>query len=306
MTELGFDRPLYILPFDHRGSFQSGLFGWKGTLTSEQTERVAASKAIVYDGFLAAVAGGVPQAHAAILVDEQFGAPILRDARARGFLTAAPAEKSGQHEFDFEYGDDFARHIEAFSPTFCKILVRYNPEGDAAMNRRQAARLRHLSEYLHRTGRKFMFELLVPAEKAELEELHADQRTYDRSRRPRHMVDAIHELQDAGVEPDVWKIEGLDRTEDCAAVVAAARRAGRAGVGCIILGRGEDEAKVESWLSTAAAVPGFIGFAVGRTTFWDALVGWRDGRMTRDAAVATVARRYTRWCQLFAERAEGR
>jgi 5-dehydro-2-deoxygluconokinase len=151
-----------------------------------------------------------------------------------------------------------------------------------------------------------MFELLVPAEKAELEELHGDKRAYDRSRRPRHMVDAIHALQDAGVEPDVWKIEGLDRTEDCAAVVAAARRAGRAGVGCIILGRGEDEAKVESWLSTAAGVPGFIGFAVGRTTFWDALVGWRDGRMTRDAAVAQVARRYARWCQLFAKRAEGR
>jgi len=120
------------------------------------------------------------------------------------------------------------------------------------------------------------------------------------------MVDAIHELQDAGVEPDVWKIEGLDRTEDCATVVAAARRAGRAGVGCIVLGRGEDEAKVESWLSTAARVPGFIGFAVGRTTFWDALVGWRDGRTSRAAAIAEVAGRYTRWCRLFAERAEGR
>ena len=306
MTDLGFDRPLYILPFDHRGSFQSGLFGWKGALSQEQTERVAASKAIIYDGLLAAVAGGVPKERAGLLVDEQFGAAILRDARARGFLTAAPAEKSGQHEFDFEYGDDYARHIEAFSPTFCKVLVRYNPEGDAAMNHRQAARLRHLSEYLHRTGRKFMFELLVPAEQAELEELHGDKRAYDRSRRPRHMVDAIHELQDAGVEPDVWKIEGLDRTEDCVAVVAAARRAGRAGVGCIVLGRGEDEAKVESWLSTAARVPGFIGFAVGRTTFWDALVGWRDGRTTREAASAEVARRYTRWCKLFAQRAEGR
>ena len=306
MTELGFDRPLYILPFDHRGSFQSGLFGWKGALSHEQTERVAASKAIIYDGLLAAVAGGVSKERAGLLVDEQFGAAILRDARARGFLTAAPAEKSGQDEFDFEYGDDYARHIEAFSPTFCKVLVRYNPEGDAAMNGRQAGRLRHLSDYLHRTGRKFMFELLVPAEQAELEELHGYKRAYDRSRRPRHMVDAIHELQDAGVEPDVWKIEGLDRTEDCEAVVAAARRAGRAGVGCIVLGRGEDEAKVESWLSTAARVPGFIGFAVGRTTFWDALVGWRDGHTTHEAASGDIAQRYTRWCELFAQRGEGR
>jgi myo-inositol catabolism protein IolC len=306
MTDLGFDRPLYILPFDHRGSFQSGLFGWKGALTSEQTARVAASKQIVYEGLLAAIAGGIPQARAGILVDEQFGAEVLRDARARGFLSAMPAEKSGQHEFDFEYGDDYARHIEAFAPTFCKVLVRYNPEGDAEMNRRQAKRLRDLSEYLRRTERKFMFELLVPAERAELEELHGDQRTYDRSRRPRHMVDAIHALQDAGVEADVWKVEGLDRAEDCAAVVAAARRDGRDRVGCIILGRGENEAKVESWLATAAPVSGFVGFAVGRTTFWDALVGWRDGRTSREAAVADVARRYTRWCNLFAEHAVDR
>src|SRR5207253_2835860 len=203
MTDLGFDRPLYILPFDHRGSFQSGLFGWKGTLTSEQTARVAASKAIIYEGLLAAVAGGVPQARAGILVDEQFGTAILRDARARGFLTAAPAEKSGQHEFDFEYGDDFARHIEMFDPTFCKVLVRYNPEGDRELNRRQAARLRHLSEYLHRKGRsRFMFELLVPAEKAQLQLIAGDKKAYDLELRPRLMVGAIRELQGAGVEPD--------------------------------------------------------------------------------------------------------
>ena len=299
MTEHGFDRPLYILPFDHRGSFQSGLFGWKGALTAEETARVAASKAIIYDGFLAAVAGGVPKERAGILVDEGFGAAILRDAVARGFVTAAPAEKSGQKEFDFEYGDAFAQHIEAFSPTFCKVLVRYNPDGDAQMNRRQADRLHRLSAWLRGSGRKLMFELLVPAETAELEELEGDAAAYDRSRRPRHMVEAIRELQDAGVEPDVWKVEGLERTEDCAAVVAAARRDGRRSVGCIVLGRGENEAKVETWLTTAAAVPGFIGFAVGRTTFWDALVGWRDGRTAREVAVADIARRYTRWCEVF-------
>jgi 5-dehydro-2-deoxygluconokinase len=282
MKGVGFDQPLYILPFDHRGSFQTKMFGWTGALTAEQTAQIAAAKQVIYDGFQAALAGGVPRAKAGILVDEQFGAAILRDAVKSGYLTASSAEKSGQEEFEFEYGDDFAAHIEAFHPTFCKVLVRYNPEGDAALNRRQADRLKRLSGYLHdKSASRLMFELLVPAEQAELEELHGDKRTYDRSRRPRHMVDAIHELQDAGVEPDVWKIEGLDRTEDCVAVVAAARRAGRAGVGCIVLGRGEDEAKVESWLSTAARVPGFIGFSVGRTTFWDALVGWRDGRTTR-------------------------
>src|SRR5439155_14376280 len=258
-------------------SFQTKMFGWSGALSPERTAEIAATKQVIYDGFEAAVKAGVPKQKAGILVDEQFGAAILRDATAHSYTSACPAEKSGQEEFDFEYGEEFAKHIEAFDPTFCKVLVRYNPEGDQALNRRQAARLRRLSEYLHRKrGSRFMFELLVPAEKAQLQLLEDDKKAYDLELRPRLMVEAIRELQDAGVEPDVWKIEGLDRREDCERIVAAARRDGRDRVGCIILGRGEDEKKVREWLMTAAGVPGFIGFAVGRTDFWEPLVGWRS------------------------------
>src|SRR4051812_4562961 len=154
---VSFDKPLYVLPFDHRGTFQKNMFGWTGTLTAEQTAEIAAAKQVIYDALKAAVAGGVPKAKAGILVDEQFGAAILRDAATNGFVTACPAEKSGQDEFDFEYGDDFGKHIEMFNPTFCKVLVRYNPEGDAALNRRQSERLKRLSDYLHGSGRKYMF-----------------------------------------------------------------------------------------------------------------------------------------------------
>src|SRR5215469_11265627 len=109
---LGYDQPLYILPFDHRGSFETGMFGWKGALSPEQTAQIAATKQVIYEGFLAAVAAGVPRERAGILVDEQFGAGVLHDAITRGYITACPAEKSGQEEFDFEYGDQFAEHIE--------------------------------------------------------------------------------------------------------------------------------------------------------------------------------------------------
>jgi 5-dehydro-2-deoxygluconokinase len=297
---IGFDQPLYILPFDHRGSFQTKMFGWKGSLTAEQTAQIAATKQVIYDGFKVALAGGVPQAKAGILVDEQFGAAILRDANQHGYSTSCPAEKSGQDEFDFEYGEDFARHIEEFRPTFCKVLVRYNPEADKALNRRQAERLKRLSDYLHAKGQsRFMFELLVPAEPAQLERVGGNKKAYDLELRPGLMVATIHEMQDAGVEPDVWKIEGLDRQEDCAKVVAAARRGGRNKVGCIVLGRGEDDRKVREWLETAAAVPGFIGFAVGRTTFWDPLIDWRANKCTREAAATEVARRYREWVGIF-------
>ena len=299
---IGFDRPLYVLPFDHRATFHNKLFGCTGTPTSEETAQVAAAKQVIYDALQAAVAAGVPKERAGILVDEQFGSAILRDAVKKGYLTASPAERSGLAEFQFEYGEEFPKHIEAFHPTFCKVLVRYNPEGDGALNQRQAARLKRLSDYLHAKGESmYMFEMLVPAEKAQLERLNGDKKAYDLNVRPRLMVQAIHELQDAGVEPDLWKIEGLDRSEDCEKVAAAARRGGREKVGCIVLGRGENDKKVGEWLATAAPVDGFIGFAVGRTAFWDALVAWRDKKITREAAVDEISHRYQDFVNIFEE-----
>jgi 5-dehydro-2-deoxygluconokinase len=300
MKTIGYNQPLYILPFDHRGSFETKMFGWHGDLNASQIAEIAAAKQVIYEGFKAAVASGVPKTHAGILVDEQFGAAILRDARASGFITACPAEKSGQDEFDFEYGADFAAHIEAFQSTFCKVLVRYNPEGDAALNERQAARLRRLSDYLRQHSQSgFMFELLVPAEPAQLARLKGDKAAYDLELRPQLMAGAIEQLQDAGVEPDLWKIEGLDRREDCEHVAAAAQRQGRAAVGCIILGRGENAAKVRQWLATAAGVDAFVGFAVGRTDFWEPLVDYRAHKISREAAVAEIGRRYSEFVQIF-------
>jgi len=301
MTDLGFDRPLYILPFDHRGSFQKKMFGWQGTLSQQQTDEIAAAKRVIYDAFKAAVHAAVSKDKAGILVDEQFGAAILHDAKREGYATCCPAEKSGQDEFDFEYGEEFPDHIEAFEPDFCKVLVRYNPEGNQSVNRRQSDRLSRLSEYLHtdQSSSRFMFELLVPPEKAQLDRLNGDKKAYDTELRPRLMVETIEQLQDAGVEPDVWKIEGLDRREDCEAVVAAARRQSRDRVGCIILGRGEDDKKVREWLVTAAAVPGFIGFAVGRTSFWNPLVDWRANKISRETAVGEIAQRYQEFVEIF-------
>lgn len=296
---LGFDRPLYFLPFDHRASMQAKMFGWKGPLNAVQTAEIAVAKRVIYDGVQAAVAAVAPKECAAIPVDEQFGATILRDAAQHGYMTACPVEKSGQQELDFEYGEEFASHIEATNPTFCKVLVRYNPEGDKDLNQHQAARLMQLSEYLRASGRLFLIELHVDAEPAQMERVHGQKKVYELDPRPGLIVQTLHELQGGGAEPDVWKVEGLDCREDAVNVVAVTRRDGRDKVGCIILGSGADEQKVRAWLTTAASVPGFIGFAVGRTTFWDALVEWRAKRCTREAAVAEIARRYREWVDIF-------
>jgi 5-dehydro-2-deoxygluconokinase len=300
MTIRGYQKPLYILPFDHRGSFETGMFGWKGVLNAEQTAQIAAAKQVIYEGFQQAVARGVPKEKAGILVDEQFGAAILRNAAAKGYTFACPAEKSGQDEFDFEYGEQFAEHIESIHPTFCKVLVRYNPEGDPDLNHRQTGRLKRLSDYLQNANRSlFMFELLVPAEKAQLEKVGGDKKAYDLEIRPELMVRTVQELQAAGVEPDVWKIEGLDRREDCEKIVETVKAGGRSAVGCIVLGRGADDEQVLEWLKTAATVPGFIGFAVGRTDFWQPLVDLRDKKISRETAVDQMAHRYREFVDAF-------
>ncbi|MEO7085770.1 MAG: DUF2090 domain-containing protein [Gemmatimonadaceae bacterium] len=291
--------PLYILPFDHRHSYISGMCHFTPPLTPEQHAAVTASKQVIYDGFREAVANGLPKERAGILVDEEFGADILRDAVRRGYVTAVSTELSGSDEFEFEFGDDFAAHIEAIAPTFAKVLVRYNPEGDAALNARQTARLKRLSDYCRGANQAFMFELLVPATEAQLERESGVKAGYDLDVRPALMLETIRALQDAGVEPDVWKIEGLDRREDCVSIVETAQRDGRTAVGCIVLGRGADEQKVVAWLETAASVPGFIGFAVGRTTFWDAVADFLANRATREQAVSRIAQRYQEWASIF-------
>ena len=214
-------------------------------------------------------------------------------------MTALSTEQSGSNEFEFEFGAAFAEHIEAFHPTFAKALVRYNPEGDAALNRRQTAKLKQLSDYCRSSGQLFMFELLVPAAKAQMNRVQSDKATYDLRIRPELMLQTIRSLQDAGDEPDVWKIEGLDRREDCERVVETARRDGRHNVGCIVLGRGADQRRVTGWLETAASVSGFIGFAVGRTTFWDAVADYVAKNASRQEAVSRVAKRYGEWVAVF-------
>ena len=296
---VGYDKPLYLLPFDHRHSYVKSLFKLEPPLSAVQAARVGDSKQLIYEGFVSAVEEGVPRAAGGILVDEEFGADILRDAQRQGFVTALSTEQSGADEFEFEYGAEFARHIESFDPTFAKALVRYNVEGDPELNRRQAGRLKQLSDHCKRSRRRFMFELLVPATQAQLLRLDGDKDAYDRDLRPMLMQEAIRALQNAGVEPDVWKVEGLAQHDDCERVVAAARCDGRDTVGCIVLGRGADAAQVRRWLATAAGVPGFIGFAVGRTTFWDAVAGWQAQTLTRAEAVARIAGRLREWVDVF-------
>jgi myo-inositol catabolism protein IolC len=304
----GYDGKLYILAFDHRGSFQKKWFGIESDPTPEQTLQISDGKHLVFEGLETALERGADPSVTGALVDEQFGEPtgIPQAARERGLKLAMPVEKSGQNEFDFEYGEEFGAHIEKFDPDFSKVLVRYNPDGDAEMNRRQAERLARLSDWLHEHDRKFLFELLVPAEDAQLEQVGGDSDRYDAELRPELMRRAIAELQDLGVEADIWKIEGVDETADCERIAAQCRSGeGREGVVCVVLGRGADDDKVDHWLRAGAPVEAYVGFAIGRSIWGDPLRGFLDGAVSREDAAAQVADKFLRFVKVYTE-AEGK
>jgi myo-inositol catabolism protein IolC len=296
---VGYDGKLYILAFDHRGSFQKKMFGIEGDPTPEQTETIADAKHLIFEGMVKATERGVDASATGTLVDEQFGGEIPEQARSRGLKLAMPVEKSGQNEFDFQYDDDFGQHILDFDPDFSKVLVRYNPDGDQEMNERQNKRLKRLADWLHENDRKFLYELLVPAEGNQLEQVGGDTDRYDAELRPELMRRAIEEIQDYGIDVDIWKIEGVDAREDAEMLAQTSRRDGRDDVACVLLGRGASDEKVDHWLRQAAPVEGFVGFAIGRSIWWDVLKGFLDRSIERDAAAEQIASNYLRFVEVY-------
>lgn len=292
-------KELLILAFDHRSSFTRKLFGIENRQpTPEEKTQIEDYKKMISEGFKLAIKRKVPNEIAGLLVDEEFGTSILREAKKAGLTFAMPVEKSGQEEFDFEYGENYIKHIETFNPSFVKVLVRYNPASDPALNQRQLQRLKKLSDYLQQTKKPFLFELIVPAAPAQLAELGGSKEAYDKELRPKLMVESMEEIQAAGVEPSVWKLEGVDKPESAKAVVAQAQKNGRK-AGVITLGRGESKEQVQKWLTVGAKIQGIIGFAVGRTIFWQPLSDHRTGKISRSQAVENIASNYAEFSSLW-------
>jgi 5-dehydro-2-deoxygluconokinase len=290
---------LFILAFDHRGSFKAKMFGITGRdETSDETAALQDAKRLVYEGALKAIDDGLSPDLVGVLVDEEMGADVARDAKERGIKLAMPVEASGQPLFDFEYGDEFGDHITAFDSDYSKVLVRWNPDDDPEDNRVQGERLKRLGDWLRDNGRTYLFELLVPATAQQLTvvESGAD---YDTEIRPYLTLQAIRQILDAGVEPDIWKIEGLDRRRSCELLSGLVRSDGRDEVIAVVLGRGADDAKVDHWLRMGSGVTGYAGFAIGRSIWWGGVEGFKNGTMSRADAVASISANYRRFIDVY-------
>ncbi|OGH15894.1 MAG: hypothetical protein A3C30_03640 [Candidatus Levybacteria bacterium RIFCSPHIGHO2_02_FULL_40_18] len=306
MTNIGYTKDLFILPFDHRSSFLKKMFDIENREpTTEEIEKVKKAKVIIYQGFKKSLAQGLPKDSSAILVDEQFGDELLRDAHENGYTIILTTEKSGQKEFDFEYGEEFNRHIKKYDPTFVKALVQYNPEGEKELNARQREKLALLTKFAHDNGYKLLIEPLIPGTIEQLAKFASDPDKYDKELRPFLTSRMIKEMQDASVDPDVWKLEGMKRTEDYQMAVQQARAGGRDNVGVVILGRAAESDVVENWLKVGAKVPGIIGFAIGRTIFWDPIMDFEQGKIGGDEASEVISERFLHYYHVFIEARQG-
>jgi len=296
----GYSQDLYILAFDHRGTITKGLLGVEGREpTQDEANKVSEMKKIIFDGFLKANEYGITGGDPAILVDETFGLEVQQKAKEMNIKFAAPVEKSGQKVFDFEYGDQFGEKINEVGADFVKILVRWNPDDEEEIRETQGNRIKELSDWLTENDKKFLLEFLVPATEEQLASVENDQARYDSEIRPKLAVKVVEEMRERGADPDIWKIEGLDTSEDCEKVAQAIRTGDREGVIAVVLGRGASDEKVNEWLRAGSSVEGYKGFAIGRSIFWDALKGFHEGEKSREEAVEEIAQSYLGFLSVY-------
>ena len=296
----GYSQDLYILAFDHRGTITKGLLGVEGREpTHDEANKVSEMKKIIFDGFLKANEYGITGGDPAILVDETFGLEVQQKAKEMNIKFAAPVEKSGQKVFDFEYGDQFGEKINEVGADFVKILVRWNPDDEEEIRETQGNRIKELSDWLTENDKKFLLEFLVPATEEQLASVENDQARYDSEIRPKLAVKVVEEMRERGADPDIWKIEGLDTSEDCEKVAQAIRTGDREGVIAVVLGRGASDEKVNEWLRAGSSVEGYKGFAIGRSIFWDALKGFHEGEKSREEAVEEIAQSYLGFLSVY-------
>jgi 5-dehydro-2-deoxygluconokinase len=293
--------PLLLLAMDQRDSIEQKLYDLDRAPTPQEAASIAANKLLVFRGLLDAVESLPAGVRPGFLVDEQYGASPAELAAADDRVTLAmPIEASGQQWFGFAYGDDWQRHAEFFGVDHAKVLIRDNPALDAGERRGQAERLAEVSRWSREHGHDLILELLVPATDDDLARVGGDQDRYDREVRPGLTVEVIRFLQDAGVEPVIWKIEGLDTREAALSIVRAVRRDGR-DASCIVLGRHAPKERLDAWLRIAAPVEGFVGFAIGRSIWWDVLEGRLDGSLDEDEARRRIAEQYTGYVRTYLE-----
>jgi myo-inositol catabolism protein IolC len=295
-----------ILAVDHRNSFEHDLYELKGPISSAQAARISADKLLVYQALLDALPGLRTGVQAGILVDEEYGASVAELAsRSEGAVNLAmPIEKSGKDWFEFAYDDEWEAQAQFYATDHAKVLVRDNPGFDPARRDQQAAQVAQVSDWASSNHRSLIIELLIPATDADKAAVDGDSAHYDGELRPGLTVAAMEYLQDHGVDPVIWKVEGLHRHEDAEKIVDTAKRDGR-GADCILLGRHASHDQLDHWIRLLAPIPGWTAFAIGRSIWWDALHAHLCHQRTANEARRLIRDAYLDFAQFYMDARAG-
>ncbi|MCK9393579.1 DUF2090 domain-containing protein [bacterium] len=238
---------------------------------------------IIFKGLIDVIENRKDKKDFSILVDEEYGEKIIKDAKKNKIKICLPVEKSGGNQLKFNYGRNFKDHILKINPDFVKVLVRYNKE-NTDINKKQLETLAELSSFCKENNFKTILELLVPPTKHDLK-ICQDKATYDKKLRAQKTAESIKEIK-AAISPTIWKLEGLDGKQ-WEIVINETKKAN-----IIILGRGEDDKKVKQWLRDAAKFEQIIGFAIGRTIFMDPIKKYYSKKINAEEASLLIAKKF--------------
>lgn len=290
---------LYILAFDQRSSLIKALFD-KQNITSAEKKLVGNYKRLIFDGFLNVWKNFDEQERKklAVLVDEEFGSAVIKSAKRKKISFALSQEKSGKQTVAFEYGSHFGEKIKKIRPDFVKILVRYNAR-DKEENKKQLKKLKEMSVWCLKNNYIFLVELLVPANERDLLMARGKLRIFDERLRPQLACRAIVEFYDAGIFPDIWKIEALSskaQWQELLPIIYNSQKGENVSV--IMLGRNASVAQVKKWMAVCPR-PQVSGFAIGRTIWLRAILDLHKKKINRKQAVKQIARNYFEFIKLW-------
>ncbi|HNZ86470.1 MAG TPA: DUF2090 domain-containing protein [bacterium] len=262
---------LFILPFDHRSFFIKN-FKFGKDINRNEKSAIVDFKEIIYQGFLCAYKNSKYKQFMGILIDEEYGSSIIKDAKKKNIILSVSAEKSGQDFFDFEYGKNFRTHIKNNKANFVKILVRYDYRKD---NKNQLKKIKTLYDFCKKNKFDLLLELLTP---------NFSNKFYFTQK-------AVEEILSYKIFPCIWKIEGYEKKSDWDKVIKSIKIYQK-NPKIIMLGRGESLLLIKKWIKSAKGFKEIIGFAVGRTIFLEAISDFYKNKITRDEAIKKIASRY--------------
>jgi myo-inositol catabolism protein IolC len=275
---------LLILPFDHRSSFLKDILGLSTKPNKKEKDEIKELKKIIFDGFLLA---SKKEKSFGILVDEEYGEEILKEAKRRKITICLPVEKSGEKILKLNYPKNFEEHIDKFNPDFVKILIRYNPLNKKD-NQKQLKVLSQIDAFCQKRKYEIILELLVSPAKEDLQN-----KNYETNIRAERTAEAIKEIKEK-IKVSIWKLEGFESNQ-WKEIIKVINKESK----IIFLGRGEDKKKVVRWIKAASGHKEIIGFAIGRTIFLEVLKKYHAKKISRETAVKLISNNFKYFVNLW-------